>query len=69
MPPRHLGDLCISLGGPDREEMTNQPERQAHEPKTQAEPDGGGESAVGDGDGAGSTGQQDRIDQCPVDGA
>ncbi len=41
MPPCHVRELRIPLGGPDREEMTNKPECEAHEPKTQAEPDGG----------------------------
>src|SRR6056297_1275709 len=63
---RHLGDLRIPLGGPNGEEMTNEPECEAHEPKTQAQPNGGRQGAIGNGDGARRTGQQDRIDQGAV---
>ena len=66
MPPRHFGDLCVPLRGPDCEEVANQPECEAYEPEPQAEPDGGGQGAIGNGDGAGRTGQQDRIDQGAV---
>jgi hypothetical protein len=49
---RHLGDLSVPLSGPDCEEVANQPKYEAHEPKPQAEPDGGGQCAIGNGDGA-----------------
>src|SRR6056297_1125890 len=39
MPPRHFSDLCVSLRGPDCEEVADQPKCEAHEPKPQAEPD------------------------------
>src|SRR6056297_1802398 len=58
MPPRHFSDLCVSLRGPDCEKVAHQPKCEAYEPEPQAQPDGGRQGAIGNGDGAGSTGQK-----------
>jgi hypothetical protein len=42
MPAHHVHELRVTLRGPDRSAMADGPERNASDPKMQAEADGGG---------------------------
>ena len=50
----HVDELRITLGGPDGSGVADCPEQQAGYPPPQAEPEGGGQRAVQDSDGAGA---------------
>src|SRR3546814_10693053 len=63
MPASDVDELRIALGGPDRGEMTDRPERQANQPEAQTQSKRGGERAVEDGDGSGRAAEQDVLGQ------
>ena len=66
MPLHHLDELRIALCGPDRCGMANRPDDKARNPEPQAEPDGRRKRAIGDGDRARRSAEQDRLGQRPM---
>src|SRR5579884_2532975 len=63
VPPHHVDEGRIALGGPDGGEMAEQPDRTADHPEAQAKTDRGGERAVDDRDRARRAAEQDRFGQ------
>src|SRR5690606_33761886 len=62
-----LDEERIAFCCPDREEMTNGPDRKANQPETKAEAHGAGQRPVHDRDGARCAAEQDMFGQRPMD--
>ena len=69
MPAHDVDEGRVALGGPDGGQMADQPDRSADDPEAQAKPDGGGERAVDDRDGARRAAEQDRLGERAMDRA
>ena len=63
VPAHHVDEGRVALGGPDRGEMADQPDRGADDPEAQPKTDRGGERAVDDRDRPGRAAEQDRFGQ------
>ena len=58
MPPGHVHELRITARGPNRQRMTDCPNRQPGDPEAKAEADRAGERAVDDGERARGAAEQ-----------
>ena len=67
MPPHHVNEGGIALGGPNCRQMAAQPDHRPDNPQTKAEADGGGERAIDDHDRPGRTAQEKRFRQRTMD--
>src|ERR1700676_2601461 len=67
MPAHDFDEGVIALGGPDRRQMADQPDRRADDPKAKAQPDGGGKRAVDDRHRPRRAAEQDRLGQSAMD--
>src|SRR5690606_15896055 len=63
VPSKDLHELRIDARTPRRQRMADDPKHHAGNPQLQAQPDSGGQRAVGDRHGARRTAQQDRLGQ------
>ncbi|KAG0774644.1 hypothetical protein G6F22_013900 [Rhizopus arrhizus] len=63
VPGKHGHELRIDTRTPDRQRVADDPEHHARNPQLQAQPDGGGQRAVGNRHGARCTAHQDRLGQ------
>src|SRR5579875_3250943 len=67
MPPHHVDEGWIALGGPDSREVAEQPDRASDDPEAQAKTDRCCERAIDDRDRAWRAAEQDRFRQRAMD--
>src|SRR5258708_2512530 len=67
MSPYDVDEGRIALGGPDRRQMADQPNRGPGNPQTKAEADGGGEGPINDNDRPWRAAQKKRFRERAVD--
>src|SRR5690625_27117 len=63
VPGKHGHELRVKPRAPDRQRMADDPQQQAWNPQLQAQPDSGGQGAVGNGDRTRRAAHQDRLGQ------
>src|SRR6516162_1834894 len=66
VPPHHIDELGVALGGPDRGGVAGRPQQKAGNPEPEAQRDRRRERAVGDGDGPRRAAEQDRVAERPM---
>src|SRR5713226_7750768 len=67
MPPHHVDEGGIALGGPNCRQMADQPDHRSDNPQAKAEAYGGGERAIDDHDRPRSAAQKKRFRERAVD--